>query len=303
MRRGLPITIDPKKDPYSLYEGVEYTQFWNGQQKCDLDALEHIIVRGLLPVSGFRIIDVGCGFGRLADCYMDRFQQVIMVDGSTSLLHQAMEKTGGQAIYVAGDALHLPFRKAAFDSALLIRVFHHIENSQACLAELYRVMCNDGRFIFNYMNKQNALRIMRWLIGVNKENPFDTETVGRGSTFISHHPKAVSEMLYEAGFVNAQFFGAGVLDRLASRMGIADHWTRLGEYLAPFLGKSRLAPWILCSAEVNGNSALIDAGEIRDLFQCPSCGGNLSEKDDGFSCFGCERWYPMEDGIFDFRIR
>ena len=303
MRCGLPLENDPEKDPYSLYEGVAYQQFWDGLQKLNLDELEHILMRKLLPASGCRIVDVGCGFGRLADCYMDRFQQVIMVDGSISLLRQAIEKTRGQAIYIASDASHLPFQAASFDTVLMIRVFHHIQNSQDCLSELHRVLCVDGQFVFNYMNKQNALRVIRWLMGANRENPFDTKPAGLGSTFISHHPKAVHEMLREVGFSDMQYYGAGILDRLADKIGFADQWIAMGKRLAPFFGRSRIAPWIICSAFARENTNLIDARGIGDLLQCPFCGGSLSGKNDGYLCLICNRWYPIKDGIIDLRVR
>lgn len=303
MRRGLPLENDPERDPYSLYEGVEYQEFWDGPQKRNLDELEHILVRNLLPVSGCRIIDVGCGYGRLADCYMDRFEQVVMVDGSISLLRQAMEKTRGRAVYIASDATHLPFQKASFDAVLMIRVFHHIDNSWGCLSELHRLLCNDGRFVFSYMNKQNALRVVRWLMGANREKPFDTQPTGLGSTFISHHPKAVHEMLCKAEFSDMQYYGAGILDRLAGRMGSADQWITMGKRLAPIFGRSRVAPWIICSALAKGNMKLIDNEKISDLLQCPSCGGSLSDENDGYLCLLCNRWYPIKDGIIDLRVR
>ena len=239
---GLPLEIDPEGPPHSLYEGIEYKEFWNGSQKRKLDELEHAIVRNLLPISGRRIIDVGCGYGRLADCYMGRFQQVIMVDGSMSLLRQAFEKTRGQAIYIASDVTHLPFRTASFDAVLMIRVFHHIEDSRACLSELHRLLCNDGRFVFSYCNKRNALRVMRWLIGANKENPFTTEPAGVGSTLISHHPKAVHRMLCESGFSSMQYYGAGVLDRLAGRIGFAGRWITPGRAFSSILREEQDRP-------------------------------------------------------------
>jgi ubiquinone/menaquinone biosynthesis C-methylase UbiE len=300
---GTPSRVDPEEPPHSLYEGVEYKDFWKGSQRLKLDGLEHTIVRKLLPVSGRRIIDVGCGYGRLADCYIESFEQVIMVDGSISLLRQAVEKTRGQAVYIAGDVTHLPFRTASFDAALMIRVFHHIQDSLVCLSELHRILCNDGRFVFSYMNKQNALRIIRWLIGANSENPFTTEPSGVGSTIISHHPKAVRRMLSESGFTNIKYYGAGVMDKLAGRIGFAGRWITSGEHLAPFFGKSNIAPWILCEAVAKGNTSLIDVGGIGDLLQCPSCGGSISEDKHGYQCIVCMRRYPVEDGIIDLRIQ
>jgi ubiquinone/menaquinone biosynthesis C-methylase UbiE len=303
MRRGLPVESDLERDPYSLYEGIEYKQYWNGLQKRKLDELEQVIVRKLLPNSGHRIIDVGCGYGRLADCYMDRFQQVIMVDGSISLLRQAFEKTRGKAIYIASDVTHLPFRTASFDAVLMIRVFQHIEDSRAFLFELHRLLCNDGRFVFSYCNKQNLLRVIQWLIGTNLENPFTTEPIGVGSTFISHHPKAVHQLLRETGFSSMQYYGVDILNKLAGRIGFARRWIAPGEYLAPFFGRSKIAPWILCGANARENTSLLDIMEIGDLIQCPSCGGSLSEDKQGYQCIVCNRRYPVEDGIIDLRIQ
>ncbi len=71
--RATPLKSDLERDQYRFYEGVEYKHFWDGLKRSKLDELEHAIVRELLPVSGRRIIDVGCGYGRLADCYLNRF--------------------------------------------------------------------------------------------------------------------------------------------------------------------------------------------------------------------------------------
>ncbi len=299
---GLPLKINPEGRPHSLYEGIEYKEFWNGLQRRKLDELEHAIVRDLLPVSGRRIIDVGCGYGRLADSYMCRFQQVIMVDGSMSLLHQAFEQTEGKAICIAGEVTHLPFRPASFDTVLMVRVFHHIQDSQACLSELRRILCGDGRFIFSYRNKQNALRVVQWLVGRNTENPFTTEPAGVGSTLMSHHPRVVHRMLLETEFADIRYYGAGVFDWLAGRLGSMGRWIPPGRRLAGLLGSSKIAPWILCGAIARGHKNLIDTGEIVDLLQCPCCGGRVSNDGQEYLCLECKRHYPVEDGIIDLRV-
>jgi SAM-dependent methyltransferase len=299
---GLPLRIDPEERPHKLYEGIEYREFWNGLRKSNLDELEHTIVRNLLPKSGHRIIDVGCGYGRLADCYIGRFQQVIMVDGSMSLLRQAYDKTSGQAIYIACDVTHMPFRTASFDAVLMIRVFHHIPDSRACFSELHRLLCKDGRFVFSYSNKQNARRVLRWLIGADTENPFSTKPAGVGSTLISHHPKAVHGMLTDSGFSSMHYYGVGVLDRLSGRIGRGGRWITIAERLAPFFARIKVAPWILCSAIAKGNASLIGNRGIGDLLQCPSCGGSLTNDKQGYMCHGCKKHYPVEDNIIDLRV-
>ena len=298
---GLP-KFDPEKPPQNLYEGTEYKEFWNGLQKSKLDELEHAIVRDLLPVSGRRIIDVGCGFGRLSDCYLDRFQQVIMVDGSMSLLHQAYERTAGKAICIASDATNLPFRNASFDSVLMIRVFHHISDSRACLSELHRILCNDGTFIFSYLNKRNPLRILSWLARRETSNPFTIEPAGVGTRLISHHPKDVHRMLAESDFVDVHYYGAGVFDWVAGKLGPMGRWIPPGRKFAGLFGRSKFTPWILSSAVANGNISFNDAKEISDLLQCPSCGSSISDNKKGYVCLKCERHYPIEDGIIDMRV-
>jgi 2-polyprenyl-3-methyl-5-hydroxy-6-metoxy-1,4-benzoquinol methylase len=300
---GMQLRIDPEGRPYSLYEGVDYREFWNVLRRRKLDELEHAIVRKLLPNSGRRIIDVGCGYGRLAECYLDRFQQVIMVDGSMSLLRQAVEKTRGQAIYIASDVTHLPFRTSSFDAVLMIRVFHHIADSGACFFELHRLLCNDGRFVFSYKNEQHALNVIQWLIGAHKENPYSTVPVGGRPTIISHRPKVVHRMLLGSGFSSIQYYGVGMMDWLADRIGFADRWIPPGEHLAPFFGRYKIAPWILCGADARGHTSLIDASEITDLLQCPSCGGSVSMDQQGYQCLVCKSIYPVEDGIIDMRVQ
>lgn len=299
---GLPQKVDAEAPSYSLYEGIEYQDFWDSSQRRLLDELEHTIVRDLLSSPGHRIIDVGCGYGRLSDCYMGRFQQVIMLDGSVSLLRQAIVNTGGNAIYIAADATHLPFRTASFDAVLMIRVFHHIPESRTCLSELHRILCNDGRFVFSYRNKRNMLRVIQWLIGKEPENPFTQAPVGLGTTLISHHPKAIHQMLDELGFSHIRYHGAGVMDWLAGKIGFAGSLDNLGMYLAPFFGRTRTAPWMLCAANARRNNRLIDARGILDLLQCPACCGDLSGEPKGYLCSTCQRFYHVEDGIIDLRI-
>lgn len=298
---GLPLDINHEEPPHSLYEGIEYKDFWKGLQKRKQDELEHTLVRGLLPAVGQRIIDVGCGYGRLADCYIQRFKQVVMVDGSISLLRQAQDRTEGQAIYVACDVSHLPFRANSFDAVLLIRVLHHIENSQSILNELHRLLCRNGYFIFSYCNKRNAKRVIGWLLGKYSDNPFSLGPAGVGSTLISHHPVAINQMLQESGFTDLNSYGVGVLDKIAGKLGPSGKWIPSGKRLSKFLGKSSMAPWIISRSTAINNSSLIDARGFDNLLQCPVCGGELRGTYNTYRCLVCRRCYPVDNGIIDMR--
>jgi hypothetical protein len=110
-------------------------------------------------------------------------------------------------------------------------------------------------------------------------------------------------MLNESGFSMMQYYGAGVMDWFAGRIGFAGRWIKPGEHLAPLFGRSKIAPWILCGAITSGNPGLIDIKRIGDLIQCPACGGNVSDDHEGYMCLVCRRPYPIEDGIIDLRVK
>jgi len=297
MRRGLPDDVNPDNEPHSLYEGVNYEEYWFGREKQNLDKLEHVMVRKLLKNSGRRIVDLGSGYGRLADCYLDRFSEVFLVDGSISLLQQAQKMTKGGAVLIASDIRRLPFRDASFEAALMVRVFHHIDDSQRCLAEVNRILSRNGQFLFNFCNKQNLERVFHWLVGEKSRNPFSLSSDNPGSTFISHHPKAVRKTLVETGFEKINYYGVGVLDKLP-----VTGLTVLSQKLSPFFAWTKIAPWFFCMATTTGNKSLIEHTSISDLLQCPACRGNLIDQESGYRCLTCGKLFPIVNGILDFRV-
>lgn len=294
---GLPTKIDADH-VCQMYEGVDYKQFWNVSQKNNLDNLEHSIVRALLPTHGRRIVDVGCGFGRLADCYLDRFEQVVMLDGSMSLLQQAQEIVGEKAVYIAADANHLPFRPSSFDCLLLMRVFHHLSDSQAVLEEVQRVLCYKGAFVFNFCNKVSPRQILSWLLNRTHESPLTLDTIGIGTRFISHHPKYVHQLLQKNGYFDMKYLGAGVFDKIPDPFGIL---LPLAKLFAPFFALTNLSPWINCRA-ISPSVEMFDLDlDLEDIFICPVCGSSLLHLPKAYVCKECEHIYPIENGIIDFR--
>lgn len=298
-RAGLPHTADPDAQ-YRMYEGVEYKDYWNDVAKTNCDKLEKAIVSKLIPTSGYRIIDVGCGFGRLSGTYLNRFEQAVMLDGSMSLLRQAKETIGKNAFYIAADANCLPFRPSSFDCALMIRVFHHFQDSKVIMAEMRRVIGNRGTLVFNYANTLNARRLLRWVLRLTNENPLTMEPKGIVCHFIHYHPAYVQRLLKQNGFCEMKYLGTGILDKLPLH---SEGLLFLAEALAPVFGVSKLAPWINCRAVVSSAIATEVGKNIDELFICPSCHGELSRKSFVYTCSSCERSFSSDDGILDFRIR
>ena len=300
--KGLPDEFPPAEKCYSLYEGIPYQEYWEDPKLARLDALERHLISDMLPASGRRIIDLGCGYGRLAPCYLDRFDQVVLCDGSLSLLRDAHASLGNRAFLVAADIAHLPFRAASFDCTLAIRVLHHVVDLQRAFVEIHRVVAGDGRFIFSYHNKRNARRMLRYFAAQGAVNPFSPEPVELTPTLISHHPSEFETLMQGAGFSAPDYQGAAVLylpSVITHRFG---RRTPGGVRLAPFMGKFRLAPWLIGTSFAEGGYDLQGGSLIDDILQCPACNGNLGRSGTGFACSACHRNYPFHEGIADFRL-
>jgi SAM-dependent methyltransferase len=257
---GVPSRFAPGKGPYRLYDETDYGEFWEGGAKKKLDELERALVKRLVPASGRRIVDIGCGFGRLADCYLGRFRQAVLLDGSLANLRRARERTGGRAACVAADVSCLPFKDGMFDAALMVRVLHHIPHPEPCLSEVHRVLHRDGRLVLSYSNKRNAWRVALWLAGRTPNNPLKREPLAVEATFIHHHPGFVRALLAGTGFEVRRSLGAGVMDKLAGRMGRMGSRVPAGRGLARVLGWLGIAPWIFCEARARSAALALEAG-------------------------------------------
>lgn len=302
MAKALPDEFPPAERSYSLYEGIEYQGFWDDPRLRRQDALEQHLLSEMLPASGRRILDLGGGYGRLAPCYIDRFEQVVLCDGSLSLLRDARAALGEGALLVAADLGRLPFKAAAFDCVLTIRVLQHVHDLEGTLEEVRRILGGEARLVFSYHNKRNAKGMLQNLARRGDASPFSLQSTEPMPTLISRHPSAVESLLHETGFSAPEYRGTAFLhslsiitDRFGGRRPAGAGWAR-------FMGKHRLAPWLIGKSFAHNADALLQADSLTGLLQCPSCEGSLNPSDVGFECSACERGYPSVDGILDFRL-
>ena len=102
---------------------------------------------------GHRLVDVGCGTGdqvRALAAAVGPTGSVIGVDPSELLLAEARRRTGwraGPVEFRLGDATHLDLDDASVDGARCERVFQHLVDPPAAMAELVRVTRPGGRIV------------------------------------------------------------------------------------------------------------------------------------------------------------
>lgn len=160
---------------------------------------ERLALAKLLPAEGSVLIDIGAGFGRLADVFRPRFSEVVLFDVARSLLNQA--KSENRFHLVRGNLFELPFPDKSFSAAVMVRVLHHVEDVPAALAEVRRVLAPGGKFILEYANKRNLLEIIRFVSGRKNCAPFSREPSKRHPLYYNFHPAYINDILRTTGFV------------------------------------------------------------------------------------------------------
>jgi ubiquinone/menaquinone biosynthesis C-methylase UbiE len=95
-------------------------------------------------LAGRRVLEVGCGTGRLAAALAERGARVWGVDPSEDMLAQARATAGKGVGFKLGRAEALPFKDGWFERAVLRLVVHLVDRPRA-LAELARVLAPGGR--------------------------------------------------------------------------------------------------------------------------------------------------------------
>ncbi|MGH3092748.1 MAG: class I SAM-dependent methyltransferase [Gaiellaceae bacterium] len=108
------------------------------------ELFELLVAEG--DLGGQRVLDVGCGTGRLATALAERGARVWGVDPSEEMLRQARLAAGKSVGLRRGRGEELPFKDAWFDRAVLRTVVHLLDRARA-LPELARVLVPGGRAV------------------------------------------------------------------------------------------------------------------------------------------------------------
>jgi ubiquinone/menaquinone biosynthesis C-methylase UbiE len=116
---------------------------------------------------GDKILDLGCGNGRMFDLLKEKRIIYTGVDNSEKLIEIAKQKfINSGAEFLVSNVLKLPFSESSFDSIVSLAVFHHIPSEQFrqdFFQEIKRVLKNNGFLILTTWNLwQNPKAV--WLL-------------------------------------------------------------------------------------------------------------------------------------------
>ena len=110
----------------------------------------------LLKAGEGRVLEIGCGAGNVAlSIPKQNGLQVIGVDFSRKMLHQAKKNANGQSDVIsllAADVHGLPFQNASFNTVLCLGLLEYIPDYSRVLSECLRLLKPGGELIVSIPN-------------------------------------------------------------------------------------------------------------------------------------------------------
>lgn len=94
-----------------------------------------------------RVLDIGTGDGQVARALRDAGAEVTGIDPITEMVTTAAERAPDIPLAQA-EAAGLPFADGSFDAAVACLVFEHIDDVDAAIADVARVVRPGGTFLF-----------------------------------------------------------------------------------------------------------------------------------------------------------
>ncbi len=133
-----------EKDEYFRMYTLE-TDFW---WYITLHKLVGHTIWKSFPEGGIRILDAGCGTGRMMQV-MQKFGEVTGIDYSDEALFFARKRTSGQVL--SGDLNHFRFEKESFHVVVCLDVLYHsgIRDDMAVISHFHEILKPGGILILN----------------------------------------------------------------------------------------------------------------------------------------------------------
>ena len=109
---------------------------------------ELVIIEQLVdPGPNDLILDVGCGYGRVAERLLSKGAKVVGIDISREMIRYCHRELQGEFAGAICDTGNLPFCEGSFNKIVCVGVLVHVESPQQVIREFARVLKPGGTFV------------------------------------------------------------------------------------------------------------------------------------------------------------
>lgn len=248
----------------AAYDNYDYPSYWLGREyehESEIVAIKEFLQK--IPKIR-RILDLGCGYGRLTPYYFFRAKRVVLADPSAKLLSLARTKLRSYGtknktnaikfIQTRVENVNKKFKKESFDVVILVRVSHHLEDIDRAFQAIKKLLPKGGYLILEFPNKLHIKALFSRIIHGDLTFPIDIFPYDKRSTkhkkgkcipFFNYHPEVIVEKLKKYGFkVVEKRSVSNVRSQLLKRYLPLESLLSLERHLQKPLGKINFGPSI-----------------------------------------------------------
>jgi len=185
--------------PYDLFD---YQAYW--EPRSYEDKAEKIALNKFFKKIGHvqSLVDIGGGFGRLISTYLPMASKITLTDPSEKNLRSAKKRfaSSEKIVFKKTGFPVLDFADSSFDAGVMVRVIHHLSDSNETFKEVSRILNPDGYFILEFANKIHFLARLKAIFKADFAFSKDLSTFEQRSKesidkkriiFLNHHPKKI----------------------------------------------------------------------------------------------------------------
>jgi trans-aconitate 2-methyltransferase len=197
----------PRKSATPVTYGRMRPRDWNATSyervSGPLEAMGREVLDRLDLRGDERVLDAGCGTGRVTAALADRLPrgEVIAVDGSPAMVEAARERLGDSADVRVADLLELELERPV-DAILSTATFHWIADHDRLFAQLLAVLRPGGRLAAQCGGAGNVAALQAAAERVGEREPFTSALAGWPGPWYFASPEETAERLTRLGWVD-----------------------------------------------------------------------------------------------------
>jgi trans-aconitate 2-methyltransferase len=180
---------------------------WNAtsyeRMSAPLEAMGREVLDRLEIRGDERVLDAGCGTGRVTAALVDRLLrgEVVAVDGSPAMVEQARERLGDDVDVRVADLLELELDRPV-DAILSTATFHWIADHDRLFARLLEALVPGGRLVAQCGGAGNVAALDAAARSVGAREPYAPALAGWTGPWYFASPAETEERLRRLGWVD-----------------------------------------------------------------------------------------------------